>query len=103
MATIVENWGVVEGRVEQWQRGGADAPAVLTLAVERVSSVERSPGVSYPNFVEGREGATIRVRVPADAARRLEVAAGQRVRVRVRRGRGADEFFAHPEEITVIR
>ena len=103
MATIVENWGLVEGRVEQWQRGGADTPSMLTLTVERVSAVERSPGAAYPNFVEGREGMTIRVRVPDDAARRLEVAPGQRVRVRVRRGRGADEFFAHPDEITVVR
>lgn len=103
MATIVENWGLVEGRVEHWQRGNADTPPVLTLAVEGVSAVERSPGVPYPNFVEWREGTTIRVRVPDDAARRLDVAPGQRVRVRVRRGRGADEFFAHPNEITVLR
>lgn len=103
MVTIVENWALVEGRVEQWQGGGASAPAILVLAVERVSVVERSPGEAYPNFAEGREGTTLRVQVPADAAGRLEVAPGQRMRVRVRRGRGADEFFAHPDEIAVLR
>ena len=103
MASIVENWGLVEGRVESWQRASGDAPAMLTLVVDRVAAVERSPGVPYPNFVEGREGTPIRVRVPDVAAAGLEVAPGERVRVRVRRGRGADEFFAHPDGITVIR
>jgi hypothetical protein len=101
MAPIVENWALVEGRVEAFQPADAAAQARLTLRVDRQSSVERIPGALYPNFLEGREGSTIVISVPEPAAATLADSVGRAVRLRVRRGGRQDAYFAHPEGVVI--
>jgi hypothetical protein len=100
MVQIVENWAVLEGQVEGWQPASAGTRAILTLRVSRVTPVERSAGSFYPNFLEGREGASVQVVLPETTGGPM--ATGDRVRVRVRRGQQPDQFFAHPEGVTAL-
>ena len=102
MVSIVENWSYVDGRIEDVRPGDGGAVAI-TVRVARVAAVERSAGTFYPNFAEGREGSALRIRLPEPAARKLAPAVGQTVRARVRRGQAPDEFFAHPDDVSVIR
>lgn len=101
MVQIVENWAIVEGTVEAWQPAAPGKRAVMTLRVERVTPVEQSQGRFYPNFLEGREGSSIRVVLPENPGSAQEK--GARVRVRVRRGQQADQYFAHPDGVAPIR
>jgi hypothetical protein len=103
MVPIVENWALVEGRAELYQAAEQEAQARLTVRIERVSTVERAPGSPYPHFLDGREGSTIVVSLPAPAAAKLAGASGHVVRLRVRRGARQDVFFAHPDDVAILR
>ncbi len=100
MVQIVENWALVDGTVEALQPSSAGTGAVLTLRVNRVAPVERSAGSLYPNFLEGREGSSIRVVLPEQAGDSVPV--GTTVRVRVRRGQRPDQFFASSDGVAPL-
>jgi hypothetical protein len=99
---VRENWSHVVGRVESWTPPSGDADhGELVVRVERVKPVAAEGGKSYPNMIEKAEGTTLRVRVPASAAAKLDPKAGATVAVDVRRGRDPNVVFAHPEKVTV--
>ena len=92
----------VKGRVEQWTPpGGADDHGELVVRVEQVEDVKGDAGKAYPNLLEKAEGTTLRVRVPASAARTLDPSDGASIAVDVRRGREPGVVFAHPEKIRI--
>jgi hypothetical protein len=97
---IVENWSHVVGRVEKWTPPkDADDHGELVVRVERVEGVKGEAGKAYPNLLEKAEGTTLRVRVPASAAKTLDAADGASIAVDVRRGREPGLAFANPEKI----
>jgi len=99
---VVENWSHVKGRVEQWTPpGDADDHGELVVRVEQVEDVKGDAGKAYPNLLEKAEGTTLRVRVPASAARTLDPSDGASIAVDVRRGREPGLVFAHPEKIRI--
>ena len=99
---VVENWSHVKGRVEQWTPpGDADDHGELVVRVERVEDVKGEAGKAYPNLLEKAEGTTLRVRVPASAAKTLDAPDGAAIALDVRRGREAGLVFANPETIRV--
>jgi hypothetical protein len=96
---IVENWSRLTGTVASWQAPAApDEPGILTLRVERVRDVPSGRG-AYRNLLEAIEGQTVRIRVPHDAAKDLTIETGGTIELDVRRGRSADQLFAHPDRI----
>jgi hypothetical protein len=99
---VRENWSHVVGRVESWTPPKGDGDhGELVVRVERVKPVASEGGKAFPNLVEKAEGTTMRIRVPASAAAKLDPAAGDAVNVDVRRGRDPAVVFAHPEKIDV--
>jgi hypothetical protein len=48
-------------------------------------------------LLNGDEGRSLRVLVPAAAASRLQPAVGERIELDVRRGRSPDHVFARPQ------
>jgi hypothetical protein len=97
---IAENWSRLRGRVEAWdppQKAGD--PGTLTIVVDRVEAVASPDGTLHRNMLSRTAGTTVRVTVPASAARRIEARKGSTAVVDVRRGKVPDRFFAHPEHI----
>jgi len=105
MVQVRENWSHVVGRVESWTPPkGADDHGELVVKVERVGDVQaEAGGRAHPNMLEKAEGTTLRVRVPASAAAKLDAAAGATISADVRRGKDPGVVFAHPEKIQVRR
>jgi len=102
MTQIVENWSRITGRVESWTASkGADDHGELVVRVERVDPVKAADGQAHPNLLEKAEGTTLRVRVPASAAAKLDAVEGAAIAVDVRRGRDPGVVFANPEKIHV--
>jgi hypothetical protein len=100
--TIAENWSRLRGKVEAWEPPHkAGDPGTLTIAVDRVDDVAASDGSRHRNMLSGSAGKTVRVTVPASAARDLRPQKGSTAILNVRRGRAPDRFFAHPEDIEV--
>lgn len=99
---VVENWSHVVGRVEKWTPPkDADDHGELVVRVERVEDVKGEGGKAWPNLLEKAEGATLRVRVPASAAARLEAPDGASITLDVRRVREPGVVFAHPDKIRI--
>jgi len=99
---VVENWSHVKGRVEQWTPpGGADDHGELVVRVEQVEDVKGDAGKAYPNLLEKAEGTTLRVRVPASAAKTLDAPEGASIALDVRRVREPGVVYANPEKIRV--
>jgi hypothetical protein len=99
---VVENWSHVVGRVEKWTAPkDADDHGELVVRVERVEDVKGDGGQAFPNLLEKAEGTTLRVRVPASAARTLDAPDGAAVALDVRRVRDPGVVFANPEKIRV--
>jgi len=99
---VVENWSHVVGRVETWTPPkDADDYGELVVRVERVEDVKGEGGKAWPNLLEKAEGTTLRVRVPASAAKTLDPADGALIAVDVRRVREPGVVFANPEKIRV--
>ena len=99
---VVENWSHVVGRVETWTPPkDADDYGELVIRVDRVEDVKGEGGKVWPNLLEKAEGTTLRVRVPASAARTLDPSDGASIAVDVRRGREPGVVFAHPEKIRI--
>ena len=103
MVQVRENWSHVTGRVESWTPPkDAEDHGELVLKIERVEAVPAATrGKTHPNMLEKAEGTTLRVRVPASAAAKLDPASGATVSADVRRGRAPGVVFAHPEKIRV--
>ena len=102
MTQVVENWSHVVGRVEKWTPPkDADDHGELVVRVERVEDVKGERGKAWPNLLDKAEGTTLRVRVPASAARTLDPADGASIALDVRRVREPGVVFAHPEKIRV--
>ena len=101
---VKENWSHVVGRVEKWTPPQeADDHGELVVRVERVEDVKDDVGTAYPNLLAKAEATTLRVRVPASAARTLDASDGTSIAVDVRRGREPGLVFAHPEKIRLGR
>jgi len=99
---VVENWSHVVGRVETWTPPkDADDYGELVIRVDRVEDVKGEGGKAWPNLMEKAEGTTLRVRVPASAAKTLDPADGALIAVDVRRVREPGVVFANPEKIRV--
>ena len=99
---VRENWSHVVGRVDKWTPPkDADDHGELVVRVERVEDVKGEAGKAYPNLLEKAEGTTLRVRVPASAAKTLNAPDGAAIALDVRRGREAGLVFANPEKIRV--
>ena len=103
MVQVRENWSHVTGRVESWTPPkDAEDYGELVLKIERVDDVPSATrGRAHPNMLEKAEGTTVRVRVPASAASKLDPAAGATISADVRRGKAPGVVFAHPEKIRV--
>lgn len=103
MVQVRENWSHVVGCVESWTPPkDADDHGELVLKIERVETVKTTArGKAFPNMLAKAEGTTIRVRVPASAAAKLDPASGATVSADVRRGKDPGVVFAHPEKIRV--
>ena len=98
---IVENWSRVTGRVEAWTPpSAAGGSGTLTMRVSRVAPVAREDGALYPSLLKGAEGRVLRIEVPAVTAGKLAPSPGDEVELDVRRGRSAEQLFAHPDRIT---
>jgi hypothetical protein len=99
---VRENWSHVVGRVDKWTPPkDADDHGELVVRVERVEDVKSEAGKAYPNLLEKAEGTTLRVRVPASAAKTLDAPDGAAIALDVRRGREPGLVFANPEKIRV--
>ena len=99
---VVENWSHVVGRVETWTPPkDADDYGELVIRVDRVEDVKGEGGKAWPNLMEKAEGTTLRVRVPASAAKTLDPADGALIAVDVRRVREPGVVYANPEKIRV--
>jgi hypothetical protein len=99
---IVENWSHVVGRVEKWTPPkDADDHGQLVVRVERVEDVKGEGGKAFPNLLEKAEGTTLRVRVPASAASKLDAPEGSSIALDVRRVREPGVVFANPERIRI--
>lgn len=103
MVQVRENWSHVVGCVESWTPPkDADDHGELVLKVERVEDVPAGArGKAPPNMLAKAKGTTLRVRVPASAAAKLDPASGATVSADVRRGKDPGVVFAHPEKISV--
>ena len=103
MVQVRENWSHVTGRVESWTPPkDAEDHGELVVTVERVGDVlAEAGGRAHPNMLQKAEGSTLRVRVPASAAAKLDPASGASISVDVRRGKDPGVVFAHPEKISV--
>jgi hypothetical protein len=98
MTQIVENWSRLSGRVEAWDPPThANDEGILTVRVAQVGSVATENGAAYPNLLDGVNGTTVRIRVPAAAVPRIRARPDEEVTLVVRRGRSPDRLFAHPE------
>jgi len=101
--TITENWSRLRGKVEAWEPPHkAGDPGTLTMVVDRVDDVARPDGSRHRNMLSGSAGETVRVTVPASAARHMRPQKGSTAVVNVRRGRAPGQLFAHPEDIDVV-
>jgi len=99
---VVENWSHVVGRVETWTPPkDADDYGELVIRVDRVEDVKGEGGKAWPNLMEKAEGTTLRVRVPASAAKTLDPADGASIAVDVRRVREPGVVYANPEKVSV--
>jgi hypothetical protein len=100
---IVENWSHVVGRVEKWTPPPKDADdhGELVVRVERVEDVKGAEGKTFPNLLGKAEGTTLRVRVPASAAKTLDAPDGAAIALDVRRVREPGVVFANPEKIRI--
>jgi len=99
---VRENWSHVVGRVDKWTPPkDADDHGELVVRVERVEDVKGEAGKAYPNLLEKAEGTTLRVRVPASAAKTLDAPDGAAIALDVRRGREPGLVFANPEQTRV--
>jgi hypothetical protein len=99
---VRENWSHVVGRVEAWTLPkGAEDHGELVVRIERIADVKGEGGKPYPNMLEAAEGATLRVRVPASAAKTLDAPEGSAITLDVRRGREAGVVFANAETIRI--
>ena len=98
MTQIVENWSRLSGTVESWDPPkNPNDQGILTVHVEQVGSVAKEHGAAYANLLEGVNGTTVRIRVPAAAVPRIRARPGEGVTLVVRRGRSLNLLFAHPE------
>jgi len=99
---VVENWSHVVGRVETWTPPkDADDYGELVIRVDRVEDVKGEGGKAWPNLMEKAEGTTLRVRVPASAAKTLDAPEGASIALDVRRVREPGVVYANPEKIRV--
>lgn len=92
MVQIIENWSCIVGIVLAIMappQGGDHG--VLRIQVERVE-----PIAGFADLLADRVGQTIDVRVRSEQLARARPEAGERVRMRVRRG-GPTQVFAHPD------
>jgi hypothetical protein len=101
MAPIVENWSRITGCVESWTPPDrSDGPGSLDVRVERVDEVVRPAGHVYANLLAGCEGRVVQIEVPAVVACSLDIRAGDRIQVQVRRGRSPERLFARPGSVS---
>lgn len=103
MVQVRENWSHIVGCVESWTPPkDADDHGELVLRIERVEDVPAGAGgKAPPNMLAKAEGTTVRVRVPASAAAKIDPASGAAISVDVRRGKDPGVVFAHPKKIRV--
>jgi len=94
MVQMIENWSDVHGEIKSLSPSPSDPASCL--ATVKVNGSDRV--ASFPNLLEKKVGDEITVQVPHAAVERAALAAGSRVRLRVRQG-GLDRFFAHPDQV----
>jgi hypothetical protein len=94
---IVENWSRISGIVESFEVPELpEADGWVTVRVDKVSDVS-SKGTHYRNLLKDAKGTEVRIRVPAEAIRRLKAKSGEKIEIDVRRGRSPSALFAHPD------
>jgi len=99
---IAENWSRIRGRIEAWQPPRSEGEAgTLTIVVADVEDVVSRDGARHRNLLADAAGTTMRVIVPADAAKHVNAATGATAVLDVRRGHSSDRVFAHPDRIRV--
>ena len=89
---MIENWSCIVGIVLAIlapPQGGSHG--ILRVQIERVE-----PIAGFADLLADRAGQTIDVRVRSEQLARARPEAGDRVRMRVRRG-GPTQVFAHPD------
>ena len=97
MVSIKENWTELTGRIVAL-RDSDKRPGFVELHVQ-VESAAPVPG--FADFLSDSVGSTITINVKKEALEARKVIPGARVRLRVRRGRQADDLFAHTEHLEI--
>jgi len=96
MVQVVENWADVQAEVRS-VRSAPDLPShvIAEMHVDAVTAV-----AGFPNLLADTKDTVIEVRVPKELAHERGLAAGSKVKCRLRLG-GPQRIFAHPDRFDV--
>lgn len=98
---IVENWTDIVGEIRSYSPQSTVAGfASLEIAVTAVKSVERFPGIFYPNLLENVVNQRIQVNVPLALIDKMEISPGMVISCRIRRA-SLTSVFVHPEHLRI--
>ena len=97
MVPIKENWTELTGTITML-RASESRPGFLELHLQ-VEGAAPVPG--FADFLSDRVGSTVLINVRKEPLEARKAIPGARVRVRVRRGRHADDLFAHTEHLKI--
>jgi hypothetical protein len=93
MVQIIENWSEIEGDVRE-VRPDPELPGhlIATVDVNDAKPVPRPEGGEFPNLLADAAGGTVDVHVPESTAAQHQLAAGRRLKARVRRATPTRSF-----------